>query len=196
MGGVVEVADVGAAVGEHDRAGEVVLGGLPPVGEQPLLGDCWLLFDVEAAAAGGVGEVGLGVAVAEVLECVAFERVVLAAVLGEVDRAEPVAEGGEEAAGADGGQLLRVADQDRLPLGLLDEVEQRRQHARLGHAGLVDDQHAAVRQAALGLGVEQEPVHGAGGDAGACGELVGGAAARRRAEHRHAALAVAVGEQP
>ncbi len=173
-GGVVEVADVGAPVGEHHVAGEVVLGGLPPVLEQPLLGGGRVVVDVEAAAPGGVGEVGLGVAAAQLASASPFERVALAAVLGELDRAEPFAEGGEEPAGADRRQLLRVADQERLPLRPLDELEQRREHPRLGHAGLVDDEHAAARETALALGVEQQPVQGAAGDAGAGGELVGG----------------------
>ena len=57
------------------------LGGLPPVLEQPLLGDVRVVLEVQASAAGGVGEVGLGVAVAQLRERFALGRVVLAAVL-------------------------------------------------------------------------------------------------------------------
>ena len=110
--GVVEVADVGAPVGEHHRLFEVVLGGLPPVFKQPLLGSGRIVCDLEAAAAGGVSEVGLGIAVAHLGECLAFDRLVLAAVVKEFERAESFAEGGVEAAGADSGQLGRVADQN------------------------------------------------------------------------------------
>jgi hypothetical protein len=60
--GVVELADVGASVGEHHRLLQVVLGGLPPVLQQPLSCRCWIVCDLEAAAAGGVREVGLGIA--------------------------------------------------------------------------------------------------------------------------------------
>jgi hypothetical protein len=51
----------------------------------------------------------------------------------------------ELAAGADRRQLLRVAYQDRPPSCTLDELEQRREQARLGHPSLVDDQQAARR---------------------------------------------------
>ena len=121
------------------------------------------------------------------LERPPFERSRWRRLSVKVDRIEPFAEGREEAAGSDRRQLLRVADQDRLPLRLVDELEQRRERARLGHAGLVDDEHAAARQAALIPGVEEEAVQSAAPDPGGGGELVGGAAARRGTEHRHAA---------
>ncbi len=79
--GLVELADVVAAVGEHHVVGSVALGCLPPVGEQPLLRRGRVVVDCEPAALGGVGEVGLGVAAAQPGERFAFERVALATVL-------------------------------------------------------------------------------------------------------------------
>jgi hypothetical protein len=63
-GCVVEVGDVVSAVGEHDCSAEVVLGGLPPVLEQALFGHRRVVGELKATVACGVGEVGLGVAVA------------------------------------------------------------------------------------------------------------------------------------
>ena len=190
-GGVVELANVVAPVGEHDRAAEVAFRRLPPVLEEPA---AWLMLASSSRCSRPLdaawARYGSGSPVAQVRERVALRRVVLAAVLRKADRAEAVAEGGEEAAGADGRELAGVADQDRLPAGLLDQLEQRREDARLRHAGLVDDQHAAARQTALALGVEEEPVHGRAADAGRGCELVGGAAARRGAEDGDAGLAV------
>ena len=100
--GLVELADVVAAVGEHHVVGSVALGCLPPVGEQPLLRRGRVVVDCEPAALGGVGEVGLGVAAAQPGERFAFERVALATVRAELDRSESFAERGVEAAGADG----------------------------------------------------------------------------------------------
>ena len=52
-----------------------------------------------------------------------------------------------------------------------------------------------MRQAAIAVGVEEEPVEGATGDAGGGLELVGGAAARCRPEHRGVDAAIGVGER-
>jgi hypothetical protein len=92
-----------------------VLGGLPPVLEQPLLRRGRFVGELEATAAGGVGEVGLRVAAAEVGECVSLDRVVLAAVIEEFERSESFAECGVEAACADGGQLGRSPTRIPLP---------------------------------------------------------------------------------
>ena len=82
--GLVEVVDVVAAVGEHRVAGEIPLRGLPPVLEQPPLGGDGVGAEVKTAACRGAGEVGLGVAVAQVVERDAFDGVALAAVLAQV----------------------------------------------------------------------------------------------------------------
>jgi hypothetical protein len=187
---LVERADVGAAVGDHHRRGRVEAGDVPPALEQPLSGLERVVVDVQPAALGGVGEVGLGVAAAQAGERLPFRELVLAAVLGQLERAELLGQGWVEAAGADGRELGGVADQDRLSLRALDELEDRCEHACFGHARLVDDEHAAVWQAFGSVGVEQEPVQGAARDPGRDLELVGGAAARRCADYRHVALGV------
>lgn len=101
VGGVVQFVDVGAPVGKHHCPVQVVPGALPPVLEQALLRGARLVGDFESATAGGVGEVVLGVAAAEASQRVSFDRVVLPAVVEEFESAEPVAEGGVEAAGPD-----------------------------------------------------------------------------------------------
>ena len=129
-GELVEVGDVAAAEREHDVAGEVVAGVLPPVGEQARSRRDGALGDDEPLALLGVGEVVAADAGADARERVALELVALAAVLGQHDGAFALDDAGEEPAGADGGELVRVADQDRLPVRLLDELE----HAARGRA--------------------------------------------------------------
>ena len=94
----------------------------------------------------------------------------------------------KQPAGADGGELVRVADQDRLAAGLLDELEHGREDARLGHAGLVDDEHGAGREASVGARLVEQPVERRRRDAGLVLELLGRDARRRGAEHRDARL--------
>lgn len=191
---VVEVAHIAPPVGEHHAAARVVPGDLPPVFEQALLGDGRVVGDLETSGAGGVSEVRLGVAGTQPRERLPFEEIPLAAVFGEADRTEMLAEGGVEATGADGRQLVGIADQDHLSFRPLDELKYRSEHAGLGHAGLVDDQDAAAGKAAITLGVEQESVQRAARDTGGNGEPVGGAAARCRTQHGHRALAIRVSE--
>jgi hypothetical protein len=135
-------------------------------------------------------EVRLGITAAETRQRLPLGELVLAAVLGQLDRTELLAERRVEAAGADRWQLERVTDKDRFPLGTLDLTEQGCEHARLGHPGLIDDQHTPGRQATVAGSVEQELVQGAARDPGRRLELVGGSAARRRTDHVHAACAV------
>ncbi len=194
--GLVELVDVVAAVDEHRRPGRVRLRLLPPVGEQPLLRRDRAVVDPEAAAHGGISEVGLGVPLTHPCERFAFERVELAAVARELDHVEAVAERVVEAAGTDGGQLGRVAHQHNFPLRSVNGVEERGEDARLRHPRLVDHEQAAVREAALALCVEEEPVQGAARDAGRVLELVGGAAARRRPQDRGVDAAVGIRERP
>jgi hypothetical protein len=108
---LIEVVDIFALVGEHHRERRIPPRVPPPVGEQSLLRERRAIVDREAAAARGVSEVGLGVTGSEVGERFAFERVALAAVAGQLDRLEAFAQGLVEAAGADGGELGWVADQ-------------------------------------------------------------------------------------
>jgi hypothetical protein len=77
-----------------------------------------------------VGEVWLGVACAQVCECLTFRWIVLAAILRQVDRADAVAESREEAAGTDRGKLAWVTDEDRFPAGVVDQAEERCEDAR------------------------------------------------------------------
>lgn len=74
----------------------------PPVLKQPLRSGR-VVGDLEPSAARGVGEVGLGIATAQPGKRVSFDRVVLATVVEGLERAEPFAQGGVEAAGANRG---------------------------------------------------------------------------------------------
>jgi hypothetical protein len=130
-------------IGEHYVAGGAAACLLPPVREQPLPHDRRVVVDGETVLAGGVGEVRLRVAVPQAGKRLAFEGVALAAIARELDHVEPVAERLVETAGADRWQLRWVADQEQFSLGALDLVQERSENARLGHPGLVDDEHAA-----------------------------------------------------
>jgi hypothetical protein len=121
---LVEVVDVCTVVGEHHVAARAAACFPPPVGQQPLLRRGRVLVDRETAAPSGEGEVRLRVTVTRAGECLAFERVELAAVAGECDHVEPIAERVMEAAGADRGQLGRVANHEPFPLGPADGVEE------------------------------------------------------------------------
>ena len=161
-GGLVEVADVLASVGEHHGSGEVALGCLPPVLEEASFDRERVVVEVESPALGRVGEVRLWIAGAQVGERGPLGGVALAAVLGQAERAEPIAERSVEPAGTDGGELAGVTDEDRLPVRLVDHAKQRREGARVGHAGLVDDEDAVGWEATVSGGVEEEAVEGGG----------------------------------
>ena len=162
----------------------MALGGrAPPVGQELLLGLCGIVGEPQASLTGGVAEVALGVAGAESGQGLALGRLALAVVLLELHGAEAIAERAVEAPGPDGRELSRVADQQGLALGLLDQPQHRREHAGLGHAGLVDDEHAAGREAARVAGIGQQGVEGLRRDVGRALELVCRAAARCGAEH-------------
>ena len=168
---------------------------LPPVGEQARPRRDGALGDDEPLALLGVGEVVAADAGADARERVAFELVVLAAVLGQHDGALALDDAGEEPARADGGELVRVADQDRLPVRLLDEVEHGREDARLGHAGLVDDEHASRRgRPPPARASSSRRWRVVGGDAGLVLELLGRDARRRGAEDRDARLREDLGD--
>ena len=122
----------------------------------------------QAPVAFGEGEVVAAEAVADRFERAPLVAVALAAVLAQLDRAVTFDDAGEEAAGADGGQLSGVADQDDLRLRLLDAFEQRGEDAGLGHSGLVDDDEAALGERLL-----EEPVEGRRGNAGLVLQLLG-----------------------
>jgi hypothetical protein len=89
---------------------------------------------------------------------------------------------------------VRIADQDRPSLCFFNELKNGREDARLGHPRLVDEEHAAARQAAFAVRVEEQAMERRASDARHGLELVGGAAARSGAEHRRFALAVGLGQ--
>ena len=109
-GELVEPVDVGVAFGEHDGFGAGGAGGEPVIDE--------LLSKLRAAGGGGdaavpieEGEGTVDVSVAQLVESVSFDGVLLAAVLDRRHGAEGVGEGGEGAAGFDLGELAVVADE-------------------------------------------------------------------------------------
>lgn len=165
----VEFGDVAAAERDHHVPGVVVAGGGPPVGEQSRLRRERCLGGDQSSFAFGEGEVVAAEAVADRLERAPLLEVMLAAVLAQLDGAVAFDNPGEEAAGADRGQLAGIADQDDLPVRLFDALEQRREDPRFGHVGLVDHDEAA-----LGYLILEEAVECARGDAGFVLELLRG----------------------
>ena len=127
-----------------------------------------------------------GVAVVELGECVAFDWVAVAAVLGEADRVEPLGEGGEDAAGFDRGELVVVTDQDDLGVGAAGVVDEPCELAGADHGGFVDHHDRAAGEAGLGVAVEraEEAVEAARRDPGIGLELGGGAGGERAADDR------------
>ena len=71
----------------------------------------------------------------------AFDRIALASVLGQLDEAEPVGKAGEEPARVDLGKLAWIADQDDLRAVRRRLCDERGETARAEHPGLVDDEH-------------------------------------------------------
>jgi hypothetical protein len=133
---VVEVVHVGPTQPDHDRPGRVVAGGVPPVVDEPLA-------QVEGAVGGddaAVGPVGVErdgrVAVAEFVEGSLFPEVGLPSVVGELDGGKPGRQGAVEAAGVDLGQLVRVADQHHLHVGVGGVVQEAGELAGADHPRL------------------------------------------------------------
>src|SRR5581483_3392445 len=118
----VQLRDVATAERDHYIAGEGVACSGPPVGEQPRAGGERTLRDDEPLALLGEGEVVAAEPAPDGGERFPLEGIVLAAVVAQLDGAVALDEAGEEAAGADGGELLRVADQHDLAARLLDPL--------------------------------------------------------------------------
>jgi hypothetical protein len=156
----VQLGDVAAAVGDHDAPRQVQARCSPPVGEEARAQGERIGGDDESPSVLGEGEILASDPAADGLERLPLEPVALAAVVRKLELALALDDGGEEPARADGGELLRVADEDRLPLRLLDEGEDAGEDARLRHPRLVDDEHAPPRETVVPLGVEQEAVEG------------------------------------
>ena len=108
--------------------------------------------------------------------------VVLAAVLGEVQRFDASGDGGEGPSGVDFGELAGVADEDELGVGSVGFVDEAGELAGADHSGFVDDEHGSpvelevpggelVERAVDGLGVDActgtEFGCGSGGQGGA-----------------------------
>ena len=95
--------------------------------------------DPAVVAVGGEG--GRDVAAAQLVERVAFPRVLLAAVDGQFDDtvAERVERGPERAAGGDFGELVVVADEHDLGADCGGLVDDRGDVAGAGHRRFVDD---------------------------------------------------------
>ena len=89
------------------------------------------------------GDGGVGVPGAQVGEGAAFPRLGLAPVVGELDGVGVAGQGGEQATGADLGQLRRIPDQHQGPASGAGVGQQRRQGAGVDHRGLVDDEDPA-----------------------------------------------------
>jgi hypothetical protein len=147
-------------VRDHDAPCEVQARRPPPVGQEARAQGERVVADDEPPSALGEGEVLAPDPVPDGLERLALEPVALAAIVPKLERACALDYGGEEPAGADGGELLRIADKDRLPLRPLDEGEDAGEDARLRRPRLVDDEGASARETALLLGLEQEAVEG------------------------------------
>ena len=97
------------------------LAACPPVGEETRSRLQRAGADDEPLVSLGEGEVLAPEPAADGLERASFELVPLAAVLPQLDRAVVLDDGGEETARPHGRELVRVAEEDRLPARLLDE---------------------------------------------------------------------------
>jgi hypothetical protein len=177
-GTVVEVGDIVAAQRDHDRAGQVVLRGGPPVVDQrgPDLFGGGGSVDPAVLAVGGESSVDL--AVAELVERDLFPHVLLPPVVGQFDRGEPGGQGAEQAAGVDLGQLVGVADEHDLHGLRFGVVEEAGELAGADHPGLVDHEHRPGlerRPVAVVVEAGEQPRQGGGADPGGGFELERGA---------------------
>ncbi len=123
--------------------------------------------------------------VPELCEGLAFDRVLLATVLDEFHRAEPLGEPGEDSSGFDLGELTRIPHQDDLRVRVVGVVEEPSELAGADHRGLIRDDHGPSREAG-GVGpveVDQEPVESDRRDLAVVLELSSGAGRERAADH-------------
>jgi hypothetical protein len=142
-GARVQVGDVAAAVGDHERL-LAALVRAPPVIDQSGAGRVGGRGGDEAAVlvvlAGESGDV----AATEVRERLAVPLLVLATDLVQLGGADLIGQGAEGTAGLDLGKLAAVAHEHKLGLGVLSRFGERGQIARADHPGLVDDEDAAA----------------------------------------------------
>ena len=161
---------------------------LPPVFDEPGPGLLGGGGGVDAAVL-LVGGDGLGgAAVGDVVERAPFPRLRLALVVDQLDGEPAGDQGAERAAGFDLGQLAVIADQHQLAVRSFDVLEQLGQLPGRDHAGLVDDEHAPVRERPAVVDVVQQRGGAGRFDPGPRSQLAGGAAGDSHAEHRMAGL--------
>ena len=91
---------------------------------------------------------GFGAAVAEVLERRAFPRVDLAVVLGQLDGEPALDEAAKRASRLELGQLTVVADEHQLAADRRGRLHELGELSRREHPGLIDHEHAPLRQRA------------------------------------------------
>ena len=122
------------------------------------------------------------VAGSELVEGLAFPLLVLAPVLVELDRPEPVGQGTKGAPGADLGQLPGVADKDQQGPRRRGRVNEAAHGPRADHPGLVDHYNIArAKDAGRSVELAQEPGQGDRGNAGCDLKFLGGPGAERSA---------------
>lgn len=184
-GEVVELGDVVAAPGDHDRVVADVEVGLPcrRRGQQgvPAVG---VLAD--AAVVGVPGHGDGRVARAELFERSALVEVPLADVLVQgVDGVGIAGEQGfEAAAGADGAELVVVADHDHLGPVQLRGREQSQHGVVVQHPGFIDDEDGPVVEGLVAVAeAPQQRRTGAGIEVGGIAEGTGSLAGGGGAEH-------------
>jgi hypothetical protein len=121
--------------------------------------------------------------------------------LGEPDRSVGGVEVGQDAAGADGAELLVVADQAHPATPADDMVDHGGEGEGVSHPGFVDQQQrlradpvGPVGERQLSVDGPGEPVQGVGGDAGGFGELGRGGGGGGEAEDVTAAAGPGVGQ--
>lgn len=124
------------------------------------------------------------------VERLPFPRLTLAAVVRQLDRVHAREQRAEAASGVDFRQLVQIADEYDLRPRRLGVVEQLGQLPRTGHPGLVENDHAALRQPVLAAEAQvlEQRCEARRLDAGALLELT-----RRAARHRGADHAVTLG---
>ncbi len=115
-GVLVEGGDVVAGGGEHERT-VTVEGLVEPLFDHLGAGVGFGGVVVDAAVRGEDPERAGGVAVSEFGERASFDGVAVPPIFGEVDRVGLSGEGGEHAAGFDGGELVVVTDEDDFRVG-------------------------------------------------------------------------------
>ena len=156
---LVELGDEVAGGGEHDRV-EALVAVAGPGGEHRI-GDGGEVADVDAVVV-EVEPEGFGASVAQGEGGGALGGVGEPHQLGQVQRAVGVGDVAQDAAGADGGELLVVADEPDLPAPVQDERDGGVEGEGVGHPGLVDDDQGPrpdlvgpLGQVAGGQGVDE-----------------------------------------